>query len=79
MLWPRKETGPETWWDSDITTADQGMRPSAMPIEVTGWKRRPNWVMGTTPSITTSGLTLAYHSGLACAPTVRSTYFGMEA
>lgn len=62
-----------------ITIAESGIRNIPTIIEVTERTLRIKCVMNTTHVITTKGFTFAIHSGEACSPTVRKTYFGIEA
>ena len=65
--------------DSPMITADMGISASAMAMELTGASFLTSCVTGTTQRTTTSGFTLAYHSGIAWSPTVRRTYLGIDA
>ncbi len=50
--------------DEAMASDDIGIIAIATRIEFCGFQLRTIWVMATTKSTTTSGLTLAYHSGL---------------
>ena len=61
---PKMWTLPLNHEDEAIASDDSGIMAIATRIEFWGFHLRTIWVMATTKSTTTSGLTLAYHSGL---------------
>ena len=61
---PKMSTFPSNSEDMAMARAEKGIRIMATRIEFSGFHARTNWVTTTTSSTTTSGLMLAYHSGL---------------